>query len=74
VEIVDEGEGINEKDLKHIFDPFYTTKREMGGTGLGLSISYNIIKNHDGEMKIDSKINEGTRAIIYLPTDFEGDE
>ena len=74
VEIIDEGEGIDEKDLKHIFDPFYTTKREKGGTGLGLSISYNIVKNHNGEMKIESKINEGTKATIFLPKDIQGDE
>lgn len=67
IEIADEGEGIDEKDLKHIFDPFYTTKREKGGTGLGLSISYNIVKNHDGEFKIESEKGKGTKARIYLP-------
>ncbi len=67
IEVKDEGEGINEKDLKKIFDPFYTTKREKGGTGLGLSISYNIIKNHNGDFKIESEIGKGTKAKIYLP-------
>lgn len=67
IEVIDEGEGIDEKELKHIFDPFYTTKREKGGTGLGLSISYNIVKNHGGEFKIESSKGNGTKAGIYLP-------
>jgi signal transduction histidine kinase len=67
IEVMDEGEGIDEKDLKHIFDPFYTTKREKGGTGLGLSISYNIVKNHKGDFKIESEKGKGTKARIYLP-------
>ncbi|MBK8944666.1 MAG: PAS domain-containing protein [Ignavibacteriae bacterium] len=67
IEVEDEGEGIDEKDLKHIFDPFYTTKREKGGTGLGLSISYNIVKNHNGDFKIESAKGKGTKAKIYLP-------
>ena len=67
IEVLDEGEGINEQDLNNIFDPFYTTKREKGGTGLGLSISYNIILNHGGELKIESQKGIGTRARIYLP-------
>jgi polar amino acid transport system substrate-binding protein len=67
IEICDEGEGIDPKELKHIFDPFYTTKRDKGGTGLGLSISYNIVKNHDGEFKIESEKGKGTKAKIYLP-------
>ncbi|MCB0750496.1 MAG: HAMP domain-containing histidine kinase, partial [Ignavibacteriae bacterium] len=71
IEIIDEGEGIDEKDLKHIFDPFYTTKREKGGTGLGLSISYNIVKNHGGEFKIESTKGSGTKAKIYLPIKIE---
>lgn len=67
IEILDEGEGIDEKELKHIFDPFYTTKRGKGGTGLGLSISYNIVKNHGGKFVIESKKGKGTKAKIYLP-------
>ena len=67
IEVADEGEGIDEKELKNIFDPFYTTKREKGGTGLGLSISYNIIKNHDGEFRIESTKGSGTIVKIYLP-------
>lgn len=67
VEIVDEGTGMEEKTLNKIFDPFFTTKRDSGGTGLGLSISYNIIKNHGGEMIINSQLGFGTQCYIKLP-------
>lgn len=67
VEVADKGEGIEENELKNIFDPFFTTKREKGGTGLGLSISYNIVKNHGGELRIESKKGSGTKAQILLP-------
>ena len=65
--ITDEGEGIPAKNMKHVLDPFFTTKRNSGGTGLGLSISYNIIKNHGGNLLLTSIPGEGTRAEITLP-------
>lgn len=67
IEIKDSGEGIEPDKIKHIFDPFYTTKSEDKGTGLGLSISYNIIKEHKGEIIVDSKLNKGTTFKIILP-------
>ncbi len=65
--IADEGEGIPSANLKHVLDPFFTTKRNSGGTGLGLSISYNILKNHGGDLRLTSKPGEGTCAEIILP-------
>jgi signal transduction histidine kinase len=65
IEIADGGCGIAEKDLKHIFDPFFSTKES--GTGLGLSISHQIIKNHKGTIEVDSQINKGTTFRIRLP-------
>lgn len=67
VKIEDSGCGIEEKDLKNIFLPFYTTKTEGDGTGLGLSVVADIIKNHKGEIYVDSKVGEGTSFYVYLP-------
>jgi PAS domain S-box-containing protein len=67
VRVIDNGSGIKSPDMKRIFDPFFTTKREIGGTGLGLAVSYSIIKDHGGELKIDSKEGLGTIAIMTLP-------
>lgn len=65
----DTGRGIEEETIEKIFDPFFTTKDIGKGTGLGLSISYGIIQNHEGEIKVNSKIGEGTEFIITLPID-----
>ena len=63
----DTGKGIASEDLKHIMDPFFTTKRDSGGTGLGLSISYQMVKNHGGDLTFESEFGKGTTATIYLP-------
>lgn len=65
--IRDNGCGIDEPNLPHITDPFFTTKEPGTGSGLGLSISYTILKNHGGELAIQSKKNEGTTVHITLP-------
>jgi len=67
LQIQDNGTGMDEKTRKHIFDPFYTTKRNSGGTGLGLSILYGIIKDHGGTINVDSEVGEGTTFTIRLP-------
>ena len=67
INIQDEGIGIPSESLKHILDPFFTTKRDYGGTGLGLSVSYNIIKDHGGELSFTSELGKGTTATIRLP-------
>lgn len=67
VEIADNGEGIEEKYLKNIFNPFFTTKPEGTGTGLGLNVVYDIVKMHEGEIKVDSEIGKGTIFRIFLP-------
>jgi signal transduction histidine kinase len=64
----DTGTGIKEENLAKVFEPFFTTKKEGRGTGLGLWVSYGIIKSFQGDIKIKSKINEGTTFIIKLPT------
>lgn len=67
VSVHDKGIGIKEENMKYIMDPFYTTRRDSGGTGLGLSISYSIIKDHGGELRIESQPGQGTCAMIMLP-------
>jgi PAS domain S-box-containing protein len=63
----DSGEGMDAAIVKHIFEPFYTTKELGKGTGLGLSIIYGIIKNHNGYILCNSTIGLGTVFQIYLP-------
>ncbi|MBI4930761.1 MAG: two-component sensor histidine kinase [Bacteroidetes bacterium] len=65
--IKDNGIGIPKDKLDKIFDPFFTTKQPGQGTGLGLPISYNIIKQHNGEIKIESEYGIGTLITIVLP-------
>jgi len=67
IKVVDNGNGIPKKILDKIFQPFFTTKPSGKGTGLGLSLSYDIVKAHGGELKVDTKKNEGTEFIISLP-------
>ncbi len=65
VEIRDTGIGIPEENLEHIFDPFFTNKKE--GSGLGLSISHQIIQEHGGYVDVESRVGEGTSFFINLP-------
>jgi two-component system, NtrC family, sensor kinase len=65
--IIDQGCGIPAENLKKIFEPFFTTKEVGKGTGLGLSVSYGIIKEHGGEIKVDSMPDKGTTFTIILP-------
>ncbi len=67
--IEDSGIGIETDKIDKIFDPFFTTKETGKGTGLGLSISYNIIQQHNGELKVHSEYNKGTVFTIILPKD-----
>ena len=67
IELSDDGCGMDESTLEKIFDPFFTTKDVGKGTGLGLSVSYGIIKKFNGEIKVKSKLNEGSMFTIVLP-------
>lgn len=71
VEVEDTGQGISPENLEHIFDPFFTTKAtsgESGGTGLGLTIAHQIIREHQGEIQVQSREGVGTQFRINLPT------
>lgn len=67
IEIHDTGIGIPEENLSRIFDPFFTTKEVNKGTGLGLSICYGIIREHKGELRVASKVGEGSTFIVEIP-------
>ncbi len=69
VSISDTGCGMPHEVVNRIFEPFFTTKEVGKGTGLGLSISYEIIKNHGGDIKVDSKMGEGTTFIVKIPVE-----
>jgi two-component system NtrC family sensor kinase len=66
LEIRDTGIGINKENLPHVFDPFFSTKGTKG-TGLGLSVSYGIIRQHHGDITVESEEGKGTSFIIKLP-------
>jgi signal transduction histidine kinase len=67
ISVKDNGMGIPQKILDKIFQPFFTTKPTGQGTGLGLSLSYDIVKAHEGEMKVEAKEGDGADFIIQLP-------
>ena len=68
IKVTDSGNGIPQKILDKIFQPFFTTKPTGQGTGLGLSLSYDIVKAHGGEIKVETKQGEGSEFSIQLPT------
>ena len=65
---MDNGNGISQKVVDKIFQPFFTTKPTGQGTGLGLSLSYDIIKAHGGEIKVNTSEREFTEFVIQLPS------
>lgn len=64
IKITDTGSGISSDVLSKIFDPFFSTKKSVG---LGLSVSYNIIKQHGGDIKVESRVGYGTVFTVQLP-------
>ncbi len=67
ISISDTGSGIAEDRLNKIFEPFFTTKPAGKGTGLGLSITYDIVKKHNGDIKVESEVNKGTTFTVKIP-------
>ena len=67
IRVIDNGNGIPQKVLDKIFQPFFTTKPTGQGTGLGLSLAYDIVNAHGGELKVETKEGEGSEFVITLP-------
>ena len=65
ITFADTGMGIPKENLKKIFDPFFTTKEK--GVGLGLSLVYQIIRDHNGNLNLESKVGEGTKITVFFP-------
>jgi len=68
LEVQDNGRGMSRGVLQHVFEPFFTTRRDSGGTGLGLSVSYRLVREHDGFFCVLSRPGRGTRFSVLLPT------
>ena len=66
IKVRDNGHGMNEETLRHLFEPFYSTKGDLGN-GLGLYISYEIVERHGGSLLVQSKVGNGTEIRVRLP-------
>jgi signal transduction histidine kinase len=67
LEVVDSGVGIPPENLKDIFNPFFTTKAPGQGTGLGLSVVDSIVRQGQGEIRVQSKVGQGTTFRLEFP-------
>jgi two-component system NtrC family sensor kinase len=73
IEVSDNGDGIPDTVVPHIFEPFYTTKENGKGLGLGLAVVYGIVQAHHGEIEVRTHVGEGTTFVVRLPLHQEGD-
>jgi signal transduction histidine kinase len=67
IAVRDDGRGVDGEAIRHLFDPFFTTRTAEGGTGLGLSVAHRIIADHHGTIHVDSRPGEGTLVSVDLP-------
>jgi PAS domain S-box-containing protein len=65
ISVTDQGAGVPRKNMPHIFDPFFTTKQK--GSGLGLATAFSIVNNHSGHIEVESRVEEGSTFVLYLP-------
>jgi len=67
ISVIDNGCGIDEECIEHMFEPFYTTKGVNEGTGLGLSMAYGALQSHGGTILVESELGKGSNIQLYLP-------
>ena len=67
VHIADSGKGIAQENVDRVFEPFFTTKDQWKGAGLGLSVVYQIVKDHQGEVSVESHEERGTMVTFKFP-------
>jgi signal transduction histidine kinase len=67
IRVSDSGHGIPQSDISRVFEPFFSTKIGKGGTGLGLSITYGLVQELGGDIRVRSKVGEGTTFVVTLP-------
>lgn len=72
IEIKDSGTGIAEENLPYVFEPFFSTRKELGGSGLGLAITKKIIERHNGSIMVESKLGRETVFTLRLPMENTG--
>ncbi|RPI02895.1 MAG: 4Fe-4S dicluster domain-containing protein [Calditrichaeota bacterium] len=68
VSVCDSGPGMSKMTMNHIFDPFFTTKPVGRGTGLGLAIVYGIMRQHGGDIRVESQLGKGSQFTMFIPT------
>jgi signal transduction histidine kinase len=74
VSFIDDGPGIAEPNLIHLFDPFFSTRQVGQGIGLGLSVCYGVVSEHGGQIRVKSQLAQGSVFIVELPVVSEGRE
>jgi signal transduction histidine kinase len=67
IEVRDDGAGIPPEQRNQIFDPFFTTKKRGQGTGLGLTLCAQVVRDHGGQLEVDSEVGRGTTVIVSWP-------
>ena len=67
LKIKDSGCGMSQQQQQHIFEPYFTTKKQLGGTGLGLSLCYSIVESYSGHISVTSELNKGSCINVWWP-------
>ena len=68
ISVTDHGPGLNEKDRRHLFDPFYSGRQAGRGLGFGLPKCWRIVSNHQGQIEVSSAPGEATTITVYWPS------